>query len=60
MLSGVAFGARYAIVLSGPFMIEGEASFFPTSPAVLDTLVVDSAGTISPIVSISSSTTSAP
>jgi hypothetical protein len=41
--SGIAFGARYAIVLSGPFMIEGEASFFPTSHAVLDTLVVDSA-----------------
>lgn len=41
--SGPVFGARYAIVLSGPFMIEVEGSYFPTSHAVLDTVVVDSA-----------------
>ena len=43
--SGIAFGARYAIILSGPFMIEGDVAYFPTSHAVLDTLVVDSAFT---------------
>jgi opacity protein-like surface antigen len=41
--SGLAFGARYAIVLSGPFMIEADVMYFPTRHAVLDTLVVDSA-----------------
>jgi hypothetical protein len=41
--SGVAFGARYSIVLSGPFMIEADVMYFPTRHAVLDTLVVDSA-----------------
>ena len=41
--SGVAFGVRYAIVLSGPFMIEADVMYFPTRHAVLDTLVVDSA-----------------
>jgi hypothetical protein len=43
--NGVAFGGRYAIVLSGPFMVEGEVMYFPTSHAVLDTVVVDSAFT---------------
>ena len=41
--SGLAYGLRYAIQLSGPFMLEGEAMYFPTSHAVLDTTVVDSA-----------------
>lgn len=43
--SGIAFGGRYAIVLSGPFMVEGEVGYFPTRHAVLDTVVVDSAFT---------------
>lgn len=41
--SGAAFGARYHIRLSGPFFLEGEALYFPTTRAVLDTTVVDSA-----------------
>jgi hypothetical protein len=41
--SGVAFGARYHIRLSGPFFVEGEALYFPATRAVLDTAVVDSA-----------------
>ncbi len=40
--SGMAFGGRYHIQLSGPFYIEGEALYFPTTRAVLDTAVVDS------------------
>jgi hypothetical protein len=41
--SGVAFGGRYHIRLSGPFYVEAEALYFPTTRAVLDTAVVDSA-----------------
>lgn len=41
--SGVAFGARYHIRLSGPFFVEAEALYFPTTRAVLDSTVVDSA-----------------
>ncbi len=41
--SGVAFGGRYHIRLSGPFFVEGEVSYLPTTRAVLDTAVVDSA-----------------
>jgi hypothetical protein len=41
--SGLAFGARYHIQLSGPFFAEAEALYFPTTRAVLDTAVVDSA-----------------
>jgi hypothetical protein len=41
--SGAAFGARYAIRISGPFMLEVETLYFPTERAVLDTVVVDSA-----------------
>lgn len=41
--SGVAFGGRYHIRLGGPFYVEGEALYFPTTRAVLDTMVVDSA-----------------
>jgi hypothetical protein len=40
--SGVAFGARYHIRLSGPFFAEVEALYFPTTRVVLDTAVVDS------------------
>jgi hypothetical protein len=40
--SGVAFGGRYHIRLSGPFFVEAEALYFPTTRAVLDTAVVDS------------------
>ena len=40
---GTAFGARYHIRMSGPFFIEGELLYFPTTRAVLDTAVVDSA-----------------
>jgi hypothetical protein len=39
----VAFGARYHIRLSGPFFVEAEALYFPTTRAVLDSTVVDSA-----------------
>lgn len=38
--SGVAYGGRYHIRLSGPFFIEGEALYFPTTRAVLDTSIV--------------------
>jgi hypothetical protein len=41
--SGIAFGGRYHIRLSGPFFVEGEALYFPTTRAVLDSVVVDSA-----------------
>ncbi|MGQ0814534.1 MAG: hypothetical protein ACT4O1_08710 [Gemmatimonadota bacterium] len=41
--SGVAFGGRYGIRISGPFTIAAEATYFPTEHAVLDTVVVDSA-----------------
>lgn len=41
--SGPAFGARYHIRLSGPFFVEAEGLYFPTTRAVLDTAVVDSA-----------------
>jgi hypothetical protein len=41
--SGPAYGVRYSIQVSGPFMLEGEGMYFPTSHAVLDTAVVDSA-----------------
>lgn len=41
--SGLAYGLRYSIQVSGPFMLEGEATWFPTAHAVLDTAVVDSA-----------------
>lgn len=41
--SGIAYGARYHIRLSGPFFVEAEALYFPTTRAVLDTAVVDSA-----------------
>lgn len=41
--SGPVFGGRYHIRLSGPFFIEAEALYFPTTRAVLDTTVVDSA-----------------
>lgn len=37
--SGLAFGARYGIRLSGPFVIEAQAAFFPTSRAVQDTVI---------------------
>lgn len=40
---GAAFGARYAVRISGPFILEVEAMYFPTERAVLDTVVVDSA-----------------
>ncbi|HET9440767.1 MAG TPA: outer membrane beta-barrel protein [Longimicrobiales bacterium] len=38
--SGVAFGGRYHIRLSGPFFVEAEALYFPTTRAVFDTVVV--------------------
>lgn len=41
--SGLAFGARYHIRLSGPFFVEAEALYFPSTRAVLDSAVVDSA-----------------
>lgn len=41
--SGPAFGARYTIRISGPFMLDVEGMYFPTERAVLDTVVVDSA-----------------
>lgn len=41
--SGLAYGVRYSIQVSGPFMLEAEGLYFPTSHAVLDTAVVDSA-----------------
>lgn len=43
--SGAAFGGRYHIRLSGPFFVEAEALYLPTTRAVLDTVVVDSAFT---------------
>lgn len=36
-------GARYSLRVSGPFVVEGEASFIPTSRPVLDTARVDDA-----------------
>jgi opacity protein-like surface antigen len=41
--SGSALGGRYHIRLGGPFFLEAEALYFPTTRAVLDTVVVDSA-----------------
>jgi hypothetical protein len=41
--SGSAYGARYGLRLSGPFMLDVDAMYFPTHGAVLDTVVVDSA-----------------
>ena len=41
--SGTAFGARYHIRLTGPFFAEAEVLYFPSTRAVLDTAVVDSA-----------------
>jgi hypothetical protein len=41
--SGLAFGGRYHIRLSGPFFVEAEALYFPSTRAVLDSTVVDSA-----------------
>ena len=38
--SGIAYGGRYHIRLSGPFFLEAEALYFPTTRAVLDTAVV--------------------
>jgi len=38
--SGVAFGARYHIRLSGPFFVEAEGLYFPSTRAVLDTSIV--------------------
>lgn len=43
--SGPAFGVRYGLRLSGPFMVDVDATYFPTKHAVLDTVVVDSAFT---------------
>ena len=43
--SGTAFGGRYHIRLSGPFFVEAEALYLPTTRAVVDTVVVDSAFT---------------
>lgn len=40
---GPVFGVRYAIRVSGPFAIELEGGYFPTTRTVLDTTVVDSA-----------------
>src|SRR5688572_5963357 len=40
--SGLAYGVRYSIQVSGPFMLEAEGIYFPTAHAVLDTAVVDS------------------
>lgn len=41
--SGNGYGGRFGIALSGPFTIDVEGLYFPSSHAVLDTLVVDSA-----------------
>ncbi len=43
--SGPAYGLRYAIRLSGPFVIDAEGLYFPSERAVLDTVMVDSAYT---------------
>ena len=43
--SGTGFGVRYDIRLSGPFFVEAEAVYLPTTRAVVDTIVVDSAFT---------------
>lgn len=40
--SGLAFGGRYHIRLTGPFFVEAEALYFPSTRAVLDSAVVDS------------------
>lgn len=40
--NGPVFGGRYAIRVSGPFQIELEGGYFPTTRAVLDTTVVES------------------
>jgi len=41
--SGPAFGVRYGLRVSGPFIVEADVMYFPTQNAVLDTVVVDSA-----------------
>jgi hypothetical protein len=41
--SGAAYGGHYGLRLSGPFMVDVDAMYFPTHIAVLDTVVVDSA-----------------
>jgi hypothetical protein len=41
--SGSLAGVRYAIRLSGPFNIEADLAYFPTTRAVLDTVTVESA-----------------
>lgn len=37
--SAMAYGARYGIRLSGPFVVEAQAALFPTSRAVQDTTI---------------------
>ena len=37
--SGVAYGGRYGIRLTGPFVIEGQVAVLPTSRAVQDTAI---------------------
>ena len=37
--SGLVYGARYGIRLSGPFVLEAQAALFPTSRVVQDTMV---------------------
>jgi hypothetical protein len=39
--SGPVFGARYGIRITGPFTLEAEAAYFPTTRAVLDTVPAD-------------------
>jgi hypothetical protein len=41
--SGPIFGGRYTIRLSGPFTVEADIGYFPTTRTVRDTVVVDSA-----------------
>ena len=37
--SGLAYGGRYGIRLSGPFVVEAQAAFFPTTRSVQDTVI---------------------
>lgn len=39
--SGPLFGARYGIRITGPFTLEAEVGYFPTTRAVLDTVPAD-------------------
>lgn len=39
--SGPVFGARYGIRITGPFTLEAELAYFPTTRAVLDTVPAD-------------------